>query len=116
MTTETPGTEGTEGGYADDVTDLREAQRIISQLRRKNEELEVIARPAENEFSAFLSQEHAERLQQLFDARALLYRRDNDLDLHEGFTEFVQQVIDIRWDEAEADGLLRPRGRRRRNR
>ena len=100
--------------FAEDVTELREAQRIIAQLRRtvahlqvrrtvahlekSIKELEIKHLLAEQEFSAFLDDEHAKMLAILFHQKKLVEDQDENWAIEEAFSEFVSISIDLQWD------------------
>ena len=85
----------TEPEYAEDVTDLREAQRIIAELRR------TIAQPAElsyfadGEFTIFLDDEHANMVLTLFEQQRLVARQDAACELHDALSDFVSHWLDV---------------------
>jgi len=96
--------------YAEDVTDLHEAQRIIAQLRRtiaQQErvitELEEFATPVDGEFTAFLDEEHARMLEVLFNQCKLVYDQDPDDELLDVCAQFVQDWLDVQWDGVQLD-------------
>jgi hypothetical protein len=95
--------QGTAPEYAEDVTDLREAQRIIAALRRQIEAIIEECEPGENEFTAFLDDEHADMLRSLF-ARGKLYdEQDEDDELIDAFSEFVTGWVEVQWDTVRLD-------------
>jgi hypothetical protein len=81
--------------FAEDVTDLCEAQRIIAELRR------AIAQPAEltyfgdGEFTIFLDDEHANMLLTLFEQQRLVARQDTACELHDALSDFVSHWLDV---------------------
>ncbi len=94
MGVESAGTEE----YAEDVTDLREAQRIIAALRRQVSEMEEMATPPANEFTVVLDDQHAEMLETLYRLGELVEDQDAEWDVDEVFAELVLTAIEIRWD------------------
>ena len=84
--------------YADDVTDLRQAQRIIVALRRQLADLEEQTRPLPNEFTVFLDDEHAAMVRRLYEDGNLIEDQDEDWEFEDAFTEFVTGYIDVQWD------------------
>jgi hypothetical protein len=89
--------------YAEDVTDLREAQRIIAELRR------IIAQPAEltyfadGEFTIFLDDEHAYTLLTLYDQQRLVARQDAASELHDALSDFVSYWLDVQANMARLE-------------
>jgi hypothetical protein len=95
--------QGTAPEYAEDVTDLHTAQRIIAALRRQIEAIIEEYEPGENEFTAFLDDEHADMLRSLF-ARGKLYdEQDEDDELIDAFSEFVTGWVEVQWDSVRMD-------------
>jgi hypothetical protein len=89
--------------YAEDVTDLRTAQRIIAALRDQITAIIEEYEPGENEFTAFLDDEHADMLRSLF-ARGKLYdEQDEDDELIDAFSEFVTGWVEVQWDTVRMD-------------
>ena len=103
MTEEPVGTEA----YAEDVTDLRAAQRIIAALRQQVSELEELSRPLANEYRVFLDDHHAQMVETLYRLGELVEDQEEAWDLDEVVAELVLTAIEIRWDmvrlELESD-------------
>jgi hypothetical protein len=89
----------TEEEYAEDVTDLREAQRIIATLRRQIAELE----PIPGEFFVFLNDKYTRMIHLLYQQNKLVYDQDNDLEIDDVFEQFVEDALEVRWDMARFD-------------
>jgi hypothetical protein len=92
-----------DGEYAADVTDLREAQRIIAVLRRQISAIIEENEPSENEFTAFLDDEHADMLRSLYERGKLCDDQDEEGDLIDAFSEFVSGWIEVQWDSVRMD-------------
>ena len=92
------GSDGQGEEYADDVTELRDAQRMIAALRRHIAELVEQTEPLPNELSVFLEAEHARKLQMLFAHGKLFDGQTDDWALEDAFEEFVAGWIEVRWD------------------
>ena len=84
--------------YADDVTELRAAQRMIAALRRHIAELVEQTEPLPNELRVFLDAEHARKLHMLFAHGTLFDGQTDDWAIEEAFGEFVAGWIEVRWD------------------
>ena len=84
--------------YADDVTDLRDAQRMIAALRRQIAALVAQTEPLPNELRVFLDAEHARKLHMLFAHGTLFDGQTDDWAFEEAFEEFVAGWIEVRWD------------------
>ncbi len=97
------GNEGRSEEYADDVTDLRDAQRMIAALRRHIAELVEQTEPLPNELSVFLEAEHTRKLQMLFAQGKLFDGQTDDWEFEEAFGEFVRGWIEVRWDMVADD-------------
>jgi hypothetical protein len=89
--------------YAEDVTDLRTAQRIIAQLRSDIIRLVDEGTPNDGEYWVSLDAEHARILRVLFEKDKLVYDQDADLDIDEVFEQFVEDALDARWDMARTE-------------
>ena len=89
--------------YADDVMDLRDAQRMIAALRRHIAALVEQTEPLSNELSVFLEAEHARKLQMLFSHGKLFDGQTDDWEFEEAFGEFVAGWIEVRWDMVADD-------------
>lgn len=81
--------------YAEDVTDLREAQRIIAELRRAIAPSAELAYFADGEFTIFLDDEHTNILLTLFEQRRLAARQDATCELHDALSAFVSHWLDV---------------------
>lgn len=100
----------TEEEYAEDVTDLRQAQYIIAMQRRQIAEMEPLA----GEYWVMLNDEYARKIELLYSKNKLVYDQDPDLDIWDVFETFVEDALDVRWDMARAeDQMDRPRVRLR---
>ncbi len=97
------GNDGRGEEYADDVTELRDAQRMIAALRRQIAELVEQMEPLPNELSVFLEAEHARKLQMLFAHGKLFDGQTDDWEFEEAFGEFVAGWIEVRWDMVADD-------------
>jgi hypothetical protein len=95
---------------ADDVRDLREAQRIIAALRRQVSELEEMSRPLANEFRILLDDQHAQMLETLYRLGELVEDQDVEWDVDEVFAELVLTAIEIRWDMVRLEMESEDRG------
>ena len=84
--------------YAEDVTDLRTAQRMIAQLRQQVEELHDMCEPAPGEVSVFLDKEHMRMLQILYERCRLFEEQDEEWEFIDAVSEFVSGWIDVQWD------------------
>ncbi len=89
--------------YAEDVTDLREAQRIIAYLRNRVAELVDEQTPLRGEFTAFLSDEDTDRLETLFRLGKLVYEQDPDMEFEDAFSQFVSEYLDMQWDLSQSE-------------
>src|SRR6185436_12720732 len=89
--------------YADDVTDLRTAQRMIAQLRRQVVELVELSEPAEGEVSVFLDEEHMRMLQILYERCRLFEEQDEEWEFIDAVSEFVSGWIDVQWDTVRTE-------------
>jgi hypothetical protein len=95
--------EGVMSDHAEDVTDLRAAQRMIAALRQQIADIIEEHEPGENEFTALLDKEHAAMLRDLF-ARGKLYsEQEEEEELLDAFSEFVTGWIEVRWDMVRID-------------
>ena len=97
------GSDGRGEEYADDVTELRAAQRMIAALRRQVAELVEQAEPLPNELSVFLEAEHARKLHWLFSHRKLFDGQTDDWAFEDACAEFVAGWIEVRWDMVADD-------------
>jgi len=77
------------------VTDLRTAQRMIALLRQQITTIIEENEPIENEFTAFLDQEHADMLRSLFARGKLCDEQDEDDELIDAFSEFVTGWVEV---------------------
>ncbi len=94
---------GTPEDSAEDVTDLRQAQRIIAGLRH---ELVVLGEASErlaNDYRVMLDDERAAKVEVLFEQRKLFAEQDDTWELEEAFGEFVRGWIDVQWDLVQMD-------------
>ena len=87
--------------YAEDVTDLREAQRIIAELRRALRQSAELTYFDDGEFTIFLDDKHAEMVKTLFERRRLFARQDQQCELHDALGEFVSHWLDIQSNAQE---------------
>ena len=83
---------------AEDVTDLRAAQRRIAALRRQLRELEELSAPLANTFTVVLDDQHAEMLETLYQLGELVEDQDEAWEVEEAFEELVLTAIELRWD------------------
>lgn len=81
--------------YAEDVTDLREAQRIIAELRRAGAQPAELTYFADGEFTVFLDDEHANMVLTLFEQQRLVARQDAACELHDALSDFVSHWLDV---------------------
>ena len=86
-----------------DITDLDQARRVIASLRRSVDELIAISEPAENEFSVFLDQEHADMLRTLYMSRRLIDDQEEDEELNDALTMFVSNWLEVQNDTVRMD-------------
>jgi hypothetical protein len=92
------GNDGRSEEYADDVTELRDAQRMIAALRRQIAALVEQTEPLPNALSVFLEAEHARKLHMLFAHGQLFDGQADDWDFEDAFEEFVAGWIEVRWN------------------
>jgi hypothetical protein len=83
--------------YAEDVSDLREAQRLIARLRRALEQPSTLDYYADGEFTVFLDDLHSERLVELFEQRRLVAGQAAACELHDALSAFVSHWLDVQW-------------------
>jgi hypothetical protein len=81
--------------YAEDVTDLREAQRIIAELRRALRQPAELTYFADGEFTIFLDDRHTDMVIALFEQQRLVARQDAACELHDALAEFVSHWLDV---------------------
>jgi hypothetical protein len=81
--------------YAEDITDLREAQRIIAELRRALRQPAELAYFADGEFTIFLDDQHTDLLITLFEQQLLVARQDRSCELHDALSDFVSHWLDV---------------------
>jgi hypothetical protein len=81
--------------YAEDVTDLREAQRIIAELRRAAAQQAELSYFADGGFMIFLDDEHTDLLLSLFEQQRLVARQDASSELHDTLSDFVSHWLDV---------------------
>ena len=81
--------------YAEDVTDLREAQRIIAELRRALSQPAALTDFADGEFTIFLDDQHTDLVITLFEQQRLVARQDRTCELHDALSEFVSYWLDV---------------------
>lgn len=81
--------------YAEDVTDLREAQRIIAELRRDSAQPAALTHFADGEYTIFLDDDHSDILLTLFEQRSLIARQDAACELHDALSDFVSHWLDV---------------------
>jgi hypothetical protein len=81
--------------YAEDVTDLREAQRIIAELRCALQQPADLAYFADGEFTIFLDDQHTDLLITLFEQQRLVARQDRSCELHDALSDFVSHWLDV---------------------
>ena len=84
--------------YAEDVTDLREAQHIIGQLRRMLEQQATLTYFADGEFTVFLDDRHTNMVINLFEQQRLVAGQDPSHELHDVLSEFVSHWLDVQQD------------------
>jgi hypothetical protein len=83
--------------YAEDVTDLREAQRIIALLRCALRQPAELAYYADGEFTIFLDDRHTAMAMALFEQRRLVDGQDPERELHDVLADFVSYWLDLQW-------------------
>jgi len=88
---------------AEDVTELRQAQRLIARLRHELMMVEEASRRLPNEYRVMLDEERAAKVEALFEQRKLFVEQDDTWELEEAFTEFVCGWIDVQWDMVQMD-------------
>ena len=81
--------------YAEDVTDLREAQRIIAELRRALRQPAELTYFDDGEFTIFLDDQHAAMVIALFEQQRLIPHQDRACELHDALSEFVSHWLDV---------------------
>ena len=81
--------------YAEDVTDLREAQRIIAELRRALRQADGLTYFGDGEFTIFLDDQHTDMLITLFEQQRLVARQDRSCELHDALSDFVSHWLDV---------------------
>jgi hypothetical protein len=81
--------------YAEDIIDLREAQRIIADLRRALRQPAELAYFADGEFTIFLDDQHTDLLITLFEQQRLVARQDRSCELHDALSDFVSHWLDV---------------------
>jgi hypothetical protein len=84
--------------YAEDVTDLREAQRMIAQLRRMLEQQSTLNSFADGEFTVFLDDRHTNMVMTLFEQQRLVAGQDAACELHDVLSDFVSHWLDVQQD------------------
>jgi hypothetical protein len=89
--------------YAEDVTDLREAQRIIAELRRVLEQHAELTYFTDGEFTIFLDDKHTEMVMTLFQQQRLVIGQDPACELHDVLAEFVSHWLDIQSNMQEIE-------------
>ena len=89
------GSSASEQEYAEDITDLREAQRIIAELRRALQQPKELTYFDDGEFTIFLDDQHAEMVITLFEQQRLVAHQDRACELHDALSEFVSHWLDI---------------------
>ena len=85
------------------MTDLRTAQRMIARLRQQITAIIEESEPIENEFTAFLDEEHADMLRSLFAHGKLYEEQDEEEELIDAFSEFVTGWVEVQWDTVRLD-------------
>lgn len=80
--------------YAEDVTTLREAQRVIADLRRQLARPQQLTYFADGEFTIFLDDEHSTMVYALFEQRRLVANQAADCELHDALAEAVSHWLD----------------------
>jgi hypothetical protein len=83
--------------YAEDVTDLREAQRIIAELRRAVRQPAELTYFADGEFTIFLDDQHTDLIMKLFEQQRLIAQQDPHCELHDALSEFVSHWLDVQF-------------------
>jgi hypothetical protein len=89
------GSKASEQEYAEDITDLREAQRIIAELRRALQQPKELTYFGDGEFTIFLDDQHAEMVITLFEQQRLVAHQDRACELHDALSEFVSHWLDV---------------------
>jgi hypothetical protein len=84
--------------YAEDVTDLREAQRIIAELRRAIRQPAELTYFADGEFTIFLDDQHTDLVFTLFEQQRLAAHQDRACELHDALSAFVSHWLDVQWN------------------
>ena len=90
-----------EQAYAEDVTDLREAQRMIALLRHTLKQQTELTYYADGEFTIFLDDEHTNMVMTLFEQQRLVAGQDPASELHDALSEFVGHCLDTHWEMHE---------------
>lgn len=81
--------------YAEDVTDLGEAQRIIAELRRALQQSAKLTYFDDGEFTIFLDDRHTQMVITLFEEQRLVAHQDRACELHDALSEFVSHWLDV---------------------
>jgi hypothetical protein len=81
--------------YAEDITDLREAQQVIAELRRVLDQSGELTYFSDGEFTIFLDDKHTEMLMMLFEQQRLVARQDAACELHDALSPFVSYWLDV---------------------
>jgi hypothetical protein len=89
--------------YVEDVTDLREAQRIIAELRCVLEQSRELTYFADGEFTIFLDDKHTAMIMALFEQRRLVAQQDPACELHDALAEFVSHWLDVQSNMREIE-------------
>jgi hypothetical protein len=84
--------------YAEDVTDLREAQQIIAELRRAIRQPAELTYFADGEFTIFLDDHHTDLVFALFEQQRLAAHQDRACELHDALSAFVSHWLDVQWN------------------
>jgi hypothetical protein len=88
---------------AKDVTDLREAQRIIAELRHALERHAELTYFADGEFTIFLDDEHTNMVTTLFEQQRLVKGQGQASELHDTLSDFVSHWLDFQWNIGQID-------------
>jgi hypothetical protein len=91
----------------DELTDLDELKRRLKFFREMAMRLAAEAEPAEGEHRVFLSDEHCEMAQWLYDQRKLTHEQDSEEEYEVAFEEFVEGALEVFYDMARYEVTLK---------
>lgn len=89
--------------YAEDITSLCEAQRVIADLRRQLAQPHQITYFDDGEFTIFLDDEHSNMVYALFEQRRLVANQSADCELHDALAEAVSNWLDAQYAARKND-------------